>query len=134
MVPCVAVTGTAGVSGELEAADSAAVPAWARVDAFLLTNTPHYYFDMAEPLLGARFFRARQTAFPPTVLAAGVVPALTLTGSPPSRVRIDAIDQFGPIDAWYTLATVTLTNTSQVYFDVAAWGQPPRCYRLVPVP
>jgi hypothetical protein len=29
---------------------------------------------------------------------------------------------------------VTLTNTSQLYFDVSAPGQPPRLYRLVQVP
>jgi hypothetical protein len=49
-------------------------------------------------------------------------------------VRVDAINQFGPTDAWFTLATVTLTNTTQLYFDTSAIGQPPRLYRLVPVP
>jgi len=47
---------------------------------------------------------------------------------------VDHINQFGPIDAWVTLATVTLTNTSQLYFDPSAIGQPARLYRLVPVP
>jgi hypothetical protein len=32
------------------------------------------------------------------------------------------------------LATITLTNTSQFYFDIAAWRQPPRLYQIVPVP
>jgi len=45
---------------------------------------------------------------------------------------VDYINQVGPIDAWVTLATVTLTNTSQLYFDVSAPGQPQRLYRLVP--
>ena len=40
----------------------------------------------------------------------------------------------GPTDAWITLTTVTLTNTSQLYFDTSAPGQPERLYRLVPVP
>jgi len=48
-----------------------------------------------------------------------------------TRCGWNAIDQFGPIDAWFTLATVTLTNTSQLYFDTSAWQQPPRLYRLV---
>jgi hypothetical protein len=49
-------------------------------------------------------------------------------------VRLDYINQYGPIDAWITLATVALTNTSQLYFDVSAPSQPPRLYRLVQVP
>jgi hypothetical protein len=49
-------------------------------------------------------------------------------------LRLDYINQFGPIDAWVTLATVTLTNTSQLYFDVSAPGQPRRLYRVVQVP
>ena len=32
------------------------------------------------------------------------------------------------------LATVTLTDTSQLYFDTSSIGQPPRLWRLVPVP
>jgi len=51
-----------------------------------------------------------------------------------SSRRVDYINQFGPIDAWVTLATVTLTNTSQLYFDTSVIGQPPRLYLIVPVP
>ena len=63
-----------------------------------------------------------------------MVPALTLTGAVGSSVRVDYINQFGPTDAWVPLDTVTLTNPSQLYFDVSAPGQPPRLYRLVQVP
>jgi hypothetical protein len=63
-----------------------------------------------------------------------LVPAITLTGNPGDTWRVDSINQFGPTDAWAALATVTLTNTSEHYFDVAAVGQPPRLYRLVQVP
>jgi hypothetical protein len=63
-----------------------------------------------------------------------LVPAITLTGNIGGSVRVDAINQFGPTDAWVTLDTVTLTNTSQLYFDVSAWRQPQRLYRLVPSP
>ena len=63
-----------------------------------------------------------------------LVPAITLTGDIGHSVRVDAIKQYGPTDAWYTLDTVTLTNTSQLYFDTSAWQQPPRLYRLVQVP
>jgi hypothetical protein len=32
------------------------------------------------------------------------------------------------------LDTITLTNTSQLYFDVSALGQPQRLYQIVPQP
>jgi hypothetical protein len=57
-----------------------------------------------------------------------------LTGSIGRSVRVDYINRFGPIDAWVTLATVTLTNTSQLYFDVSDPGQPERLYRFAPLP
>ena len=63
-----------------------------------------------------------------------MVPALTLAGELGQHVRVDYINREGPIDAWVTLDTVTLTNTAQLYFDVTAPWQPPRLYRLVPLP
>ena len=88
------------------------------------------------PLPLQRFYRAWQTGSP-TVrpsLDLHLVPAITLTGSIGGSVRVDAINQFGPIDAWFTLDTLTLTNTPQLYFDISAWQQPPRLYRLVQIP
>ena len=67
-------------------------------------------------------------------LKINVVPAITLTGNVGDKVEVDCINQFGPMDAWVTLDTVTLTNTSQLYFDVSAISQPPRLWRIVPVP
>jgi hypothetical protein len=63
-----------------------------------------------------------------------LVPAITLTGNIGQSVRVDYINQFGPTDAWVTLDILTLTNTSQLYFDISAHGQPPRLYRVVPSP
>jgi len=63
-----------------------------------------------------------------------IVPSITLTCIPRDKIRVDGINRFGPTDAWFSLDTVTLTNTSQLYFDVAAPGQSARLYRLVPVP
>jgi hypothetical protein len=63
-----------------------------------------------------------------------MVPAITLTGSPGSSIRVDGFNQIGPTDAWFTLDTVTLINATQLYFDISAPAQPPRLYRLVPVP
>jgi hypothetical protein len=59
---------------------------------------------------------------------------ISLTGNMGDSLRLDYINQFGPTDAWVTLATVTLTCTSQLYFDVSAPGQPQRLYRIVPLP
>jgi hypothetical protein len=47
---------------------------------------------------------------------------------------LDCINAIGPTDAWVTLDTVTLTNTSQLYFDTSSIGQPARRYRIVRVP
>ena len=83
----------------------------------------------------ARHYRSWQTGAPGVIpsLDLHMVPAITLTGSIGNSVRVDCINRFGPIDAWVTLATVTLTNTSQLYFDVTAPGQPERLYRPVQV-
>jgi len=57
-----------------------------------------------------------------------IAPAITLTGNIGRSVRVDAINQFGSIDAWFILDTVALTNTTQLYFDTSAWRQPQRLY------
>jgi len=108
---------------------------WLALSPVTLTSSPQYCFDASEPLPPARCYRAWQTgaAVPPT-LGLRIIPALTVTGNIDSSIRVDYINRFGPIDAWVTLDTVTLTNTSQLYFDVSAPGQPERLYRLVPSP
>jgi hypothetical protein len=111
-------------------------PNWTPLGSVSLTGTPQYCFDLTQPLPPQRFYRAWQTGTPgmrPS-LDLHLVPAITLTGSIGHSVRLDCINQFGPTDAWVTLATVPLTNTSQLYFDVSAPGQPQRLYRLVPSP
>jgi hypothetical protein len=112
------------------------LPAWVTFDSVTLTNTSQWYFDVATPLPPQRFYRAWQTGGPSIIptLSLYMVPAITLTGPVGSSVRVDYINQFGPIDAWVALDTMTLTNTSQLYFDVSAPGQPQRLYRLVQVP
>jgi hypothetical protein len=115
----------------------APVPNWSGLDTVALTNAAQWYFDAAAPLPSERYYRAWGTNVlgPPPALDLHLVPALTLTGTVGSNVRVDYINQFGPIDAWVTnLATVTLTNTSQLYFDTSVIGEPARLYRLVPVP
>ena len=102
----------------------------------LLTNSSQWYFDLSAPLPLQRFYRAWHTSAlsPPSTLDLHMVPAITLTGSIGSSVRLDYINQFGPTDAWITLATASLTENPQFYFDTSAIGQPPRLWRIVPLP
>jgi hypothetical protein len=136
-VPGVTVTGEAGNSLNVDYADSLSLaPTWTTLDSVSLTGTPQYCFDLTLPLPPQRFYRAWQTGTPGVrpSLDLHLVPAITLTGTIGGSVRLDYINQFGPTDAWVTLATVPLTNTSQLYFDISAPGQPQRLYRLVPSP
>jgi Immunoglobulin domain len=137
MVTALALQGQPGSILHLENADTLGLsPAWVTFDSVTLTNTWQWYFDVSTPLPPQRFYRAWQANGPSVIPALDLkrVPALTLTGSVGSSVRADYINQFGPTDAWVALDTVMLTNTSQLYFDVSAPGQPPRVYRLVQVP
>jgi hypothetical protein len=60
-----------------------------------------------------------------------MVPAIHLNGTVGQSVYVEYINQLGPTDAWVPLATATLTNSPQFYFDAEAVGQPARLYRLV---
>jgi hypothetical protein len=137
LVPCAKVTGDTGTSLNIEYTDALGPPAsWLLLDSVNLTNPPQYWFDLTAPLPPERFYRAWQTGTPSVVpsLNLNFVPAITLTGTIGDNLRLDWINQIGPTDAWVTLDTVTLTNTSQPYFDTSAVGQPARLYRIVPVP
>ena len=131
------MTGQTGSLLNVDYADSLSpAPNWTTLGSVSLTSTSQYCFDLTLPLPPQRFYRAWQTGTPGVMpsLDLHLVPAITLTGTIGSSVRVDCINQFGPIDAWVTLDTVTLTNTSQLYFDISAPGQPERLYRLVPSP
>jgi Immunoglobulin I-set domain len=137
-VPGVKVAGEAGSLLNVDYTDSLRpTPNWTRLGSVSLTSTSQYSFDVTLPLPPQRFYRAWRTGTPgmlPALSLPGMVPAITLTGNVGDSLRLDYINQFGPIDAWVTLDTVTLTNTSQLYFDVSAPGQPQRLYRIVPSP
>jgi hypothetical protein len=111
-------------------------PNWLTLDILTLTNTSQFCPDLTVPLPPQRFYRTWQTGTPSVVpsLNLNFVPAITLTGNINDSLRLDYINAIGPTDAWVTLDTVTLTNTSQLCFDVSALGQPQRLYRLVQVP
>ena len=137
-VPGVKVTGAAGSPLSLDCASSLSpAPNWTPFGSVSMTSTSQYCFDLTLPLPPQRFFRAWQTGTPtvvPALSLPGMVPAITLTGNTGHSVRVDYINQVGPTDAWFTLDTATLTNTSQLYFDTSSIGQPARLYRLVPSP
>jgi hypothetical protein len=134
----VQVMGEAGSLLNVDYADSlSATPNWLPLGTVTLATTSQYCLDVSEPLPPQRFYRAWQTGTPgviPSLSMLGIAPAITLTGNIGGSVRVDYINQFGPTDAWVTLATVPLTNSSQLYFDISAPGQPQRLYRLVPLP
>ena len=136
-VPRLLGTGAAGSLLNVDAANSLnPAPDWTTLTSISLTSTSQYYFDLTLPLPAQRFYRVWQMG------TSGVIPsldlyfatAITVTGNVNHSVRLDYINRFGPTDAWVTLDTVTLTNMSQLYFDTSSWRQPPRLYRLVPLP
>lgn len=138
LVPALSLVGETGVSFHLENRNALDTTGnWLPLDTVTLTNPPQWYFDLTLPLPSQRFYRVWQTGspvLPPSLDLPGIVPAITLTGNVGDFLRLDYINQVGPIDAWVTLATVTLTNSSQLYFDTSVIDQPPRLYRIVPLP
>lgn len=137
-VPALDLFGETGGALNVEYADALGSPInWLPLDAVNLTAAPQLYLDASAPLPPQRFYRVWQRGtptVPPSLNLPFLVPAITLTGNVSDHLRLDGINQFGPTDAWVNLATVTLTNTSQLYFDISAPHQPARLYRIVPVP
>jgi autotransporter-associated beta strand protein len=129
-----------GEAGSLLNVDCTSVlspaPDWSPLGSVSLTNTSQFYFDLTASLPPERFYRVWQTGTPALLpsLDLNFVPAITLTGNIGDSVQLNYINRIGPTDAWGTLDTVTLTNTSQLYFDVSGIGQPQRLYQIVPVP
>ncbi len=109
---------------------------WTTFPTVYITNALQFFFDLSEPIPPHRIYRAwhsNMLAAPPG-LNIHRVPAIILNGVVGSTLRVDYIDQFGPIDSWVPLATNVLTSTSQLYFDTSSIGQPPRLWRVVAVP
>ena len=111
---------------------------WETMATMTLSSSSQFYFDLPEPLPPQRFYRVWQTGTPsviPSLSMLGIAPAITLTGNMGGSVRLDYINQFGPIDAWVTLDTVTLTNTWPALLRcLRRRCKPARLYRLVPLP
>jgi len=100
----------------------------------ILNGGPQFCCDFVPPLPGKRFYRAWQTTGPPPTLTPSLATAIPLTGPVGSSVRVDYINEFGPTNAWVTLATVTLTNSTQLFIDTTMFRQPTRLYRSAASP
>ena len=136
-VPAVNLMAQPGSSLGLDYCDVLGSPAdWKTMATMTLSNTSQFYFDVSEPLPPHRYYRVWQSGTPGVApsLNLNFVPAIALTGNVGGSLRLDCINAIGPTNAWVTLETVTLTNTSQFYFDVSVLNQPGRLYRIVPIP
>jgi hypothetical protein len=91
------------------------------------------YAMMASNYLGSAMSQSASLNVLPA-LAINIVPAISVYGGVGSSYSIQYVNVVGPTNAWVTLATVTLTNSPQYYFDVSAIGQPARFYRSVFAP
>jgi uncharacterized repeat protein (TIGR03803 family) len=130
------LTGEVGSQQNVEYTDSLDSPTgWLSLGNVNLTSTPQLFFDLTTPLPPQRFYRSWQSGAlaAPGLLYLGFAQAITLTGNVGDKLRVDCINRFGPTDAWWTLDTVTLTNTSQLYFDQPFINGPQRLYRVVAV-
>ena len=137
MVPAISLTGDVGSYLHLSYAGTLGPGVyWQALDTVTLTATPQFYPDLTDPLPSARFYRAWQTNVPSVQPMLQMIQAaeITLTGAIASKVRVDYINQYGPTDAWMTLDTVAMTNSTQPYFDFTMFRQPARLYRIVLVP
>lgn len=63
-----------------------------------------------------------------------MIPGISVSGTIGLTYQLEYVNAFGPTNAWQLLATITVTNNPQWYFDVSAVGQPARFYQLVQVP
>jgi hypothetical protein len=135
-VPGVKMKGEIGSLINVRYADSISpVSNWTTLGSVSLTTTSQYFCDISQPLPPQRFYSVSPSGVSGATLSLDVhIPAITLKGNIGDSLRVDYINQFGPTNAWVTLDTVTLTNNSQLYFDVSVTGQPKRLYRLVQVP
>ena len=69
-----------------------------------------------------------------TTLDVSAVPAISINGTIGASYRLEYVETFGSVSNWTELATVTLTNTPQVYVDYSAVGHPRRFYRVMVMP
>lgn len=113
------------------ASEVAPQPNWRPLAQATMQDDTDWYFDLSAASESARYYRVSQEASNAPSVALHFVTAVTLNGAVGDRIRLDYINRVGPVDAWVPLATVTLTNPPQVYFDTSGVGAPTRLYRVV---
>ncbi len=135
-VPAINVMGQTGAVINLDYLATLTSPAnWNPLTSVSLTSTSQYYFDLSTPLPPGRFYRAWTTGAAATVpaLLLNITQSVTLTGNVGDRLLLQNFDAGTPTN-WTSLATITLTNTTQTYFDLSSVGHPGRMYQVVPAP
>lgn len=70
----------------------------------------------------------------PDLVGIDMVPRVAIQGEIGYTYNLQYIYLPAPTNAWQTLATLTITNQPQYYYDVSGIRQPTRFYRLVQVP
>ena len=136
-VPAVSLTAQPGTTLGLDCSDAVGAGAhWTTLATTTATNSSQSYYDVSDPLPTQRFYRVWKTGTigGTPAMALNFVNGITLTGNVGSNLRLDCINAIGPTNAWVTIETVTLTNTSQLYLDSSILGQSGRLYRIVPGP
>ena len=132
-IPVLGCTAEIGTVLDLEYADTLAYGGnWLPLATVMLTNTPQSYADISALGQPRRYYRAYAA---PCQLNLSVTPGVLIVhGNPGDVVRLEYQDAASTSSGlWLQLETVTLTNASQFYVDLSAWGQPPRSYRAVGV-
>ena len=139
LVPAVNLTAQSGTTLGLDCSDdlgNGTGMQWTTLATMTMTNSSQSYYDVSDPLPAQRFYRVWTTGTTggTPAMALNFVNGITLIGNVGSNLRLDYINAIGLTNAWVTIETVTLTNTSQLYLDSSMLGQPGRLYRIVPVP
>lgn len=132
-IPALGLQGLTGTTLNVEACDSLTLPLfWVALDAVTLTNSFQYFLDSTAGS-APRSYRTWHTNadVPPTANTLQMVPAIPLTGPIGTRVRLEYINQFGPLTNWFVLQETVVQAPPAIYYDFSSLGQPPRLYRLV---
>jgi hypothetical protein len=70
----------------------------------------------------------------PRLLDLAMYAGITVGGEPGQTCRIEYVDAFGDTNAWATLTTLVLTNSTQFYLDQDSGIRSKRFYRVVWMP
>jgi len=96
------------------------------------TNSGNYYCVVSNGGGAVPSSLAALSVLP--ALGINMIPAITLIGDIGATYRLEYVNAIGPTNSWVTVATITITNSPQLYLDASAIGQPARVYRTVQLP